>query len=188
MMMRGSVLFAVIVVSAAFGFAKAADPAFKKVSKTISLGAYEPRDLVSFKGVKVSKRIVQDLERLLAAAQKDGLSLKVVSGYRSYSYQKNVFDRYVTKERAKNPKLSRQAAEDLANTYSARPGHSEHQLGTVVDILSSENNYSFSVTPDLKYVGWFEKNASKFNFVISYPKGGTEYIYEPWHLRWYPPA
>ncbi len=180
-------LLTVIVVSAVLGSAKAADPAFKKVSKTVSLGKYTPHDLITFKEVQVSKRIVQDLERLLEAAHKDGLTLKVVSGYRSYSYQESVFNRWTNQELTKNPKLSRKAAEELANTYSARPGHSEHQLGTVVDVLSSENNYTFTSDPHLKYVGWLEKNAPKFNFTISYPKGGTEYVYEPWHIRWYPP-
>ncbi len=142
-------LLSVIVVSAALGSSKAADPACKSVSKTVSLGKYTPHDLVSFKGVQVSKRIVQDLERLLEAAKKDGLTLKVVSGYRSYSYQENVFSRWTDKELAKNPKLSRRAAQELANTYSARPGHSEHQLGTVVDVLSAENNYSFNLIQSL---------------------------------------
>jgi D-alanyl-D-alanine carboxypeptidase len=174
--------------SAVFGNTKAADPAFKKVNKAISLGEYTPTDLVTYNGVMLSKRIVHDLDRLLAAAKKDGLTLKVVSGYRSYIYQKEVFARWSKKEQSKNTKLSCAEAEKRANAYSARPGHSEHQLGTVVDILSSENNFSFTITPSLKYVTWLEKNASKYNFTISYPKGGTEYVYEPWHLRWYPPS
>ena len=186
-MLRVAIL-TVTIVSAVLGYAKAADPALKKVTKTLSLGSYTPNDLVTFRGIRVSKRIVRDLECLLEAAKKDGLTLKVVSGYRSYSYQVNVFNSWTNKELAKNPKLTRKAAEELANTYSARPGHSEHQLGTVVDVLSSENNYSFILDPNLKYVGWLEKNASKYNFIISYPKGGTEYVYEPWHIRWYPPT
>ncbi len=186
--MLTKILFTVIVVSAVLGYTEAADPALKKVSKTISLGDYAPHDLVTFNGVQVSKRIVQDLQRLLDAAKKDGLTLKVVSGYRGYDYQKTVFTRWVDQERTKNTKLTRAQAEELANTYSARPGHSEHQLGTVVDVLSSENNFTFTLDPKLKYVGWLEKNAPKFNFKISYPKGGTEYVYEPWHLRWYPLA
>lgn len=175
------------VVSAALGNTEAADTAYKVVTKTISLGSYIPEDLGIFRDVEVSKRIMPDLKRLLEAAKKDGLTLKVVSGYRSYEYQKTVFKRWTEREKKKNPKLTDKEAEELANTYSARPGHSEHQLGTVVDILSSENNYKFALSPQLNYVGWLEKNAPKFNFKISYPKGGTEYVYEPWHLRWYPP-
>ena len=56
-----------------------------------------------------------------------------------------------------------------------------------IDILSSENNFQFSSDQKLKYVSWLEKNAPKFNFTISFPKDGKEYVYEPWHIRWYPP-
>jgi len=183
-----SCLIAVTLVSSIYTQGKGHDPAFKKVSKKISLGTYTPKDLISFQGVKVSQRIVRDLERLLSAAQKDGVTLKVISGYRSYEYQKDLFNRYIKNERAKNPKLTQTSAAHIVNTYSAKPGHSEHQLGTTVDVLSAENNYAFTVTPELKYIVWLEKHASKFNFVISYPKDGTEYIYEPWHIRWYPPS
>jgi LAS superfamily LD-carboxypeptidase LdcB len=180
-------LFIIFVVSAALGNTEAADNAYKVVTKTVSLGTYTPQDIAVFRGVEMSTRIMADLKSLLEAAKKDGLTLKVVSGYRSYEYQKIVFNRWKEQEKQKNPKLTDKAATEIANTYSARPGHSEHQLGTAVDILSSENNYKFSLNPELKYVGWLEKNASRFNFKISYPKGGTEYVYEPWHLRWYPP-
>ena len=175
------------VVSAALGVTEAADPAFKKVSKTVSLGKYAPDDIGTFRGVKVSKRVIPDLKKLIAAAKKDGITLKVKSGYRSYDHQIKTFKRWTEREMRKNKKLSREEAEVIANTYSAKPGHSEHQLGTVVDILSSESNYKFSSDPKLKYSTWLEKNAPKFNFTISFPKGNKEYVYEPWHIRWFPP-
>ena len=162
------------------------DPAFKVVNKEVSLGTYIPADIVTFKEVKMSKRIVADLKNLIEAARKDGLTLKPVSGYRSYKYQIGTFKRWTEREMKRNPRLTRKEAEELANTYSAKSGHSEHQLGTVVDLLSSENGYKFSITSDLKYVGWLEKNAEKFNFRISHHKNQTQFIYEPWHLRWYP--
>ncbi len=163
------------------------DPAFKVVNKQVSLGKYAPTDIVTFKEVKMSERIVPDLKKLIEAARKDGLTLKPVSGYRSYKYQIGTFKRWTEREMKGNPKLTRKKAEELANTYSAKAGHSEHQLGTVVDVLSSENGYKFRVTSDLKYVGWLEKNAEKFNFKISHHKDQTQFVYEPWHLRWYPP-
>ncbi len=167
-------------------YAQQSDPTYKKVSKTISLGEYAPQDIVMFMGKPISKRIVPDLKRLIKAAKQDGLTLKPVSGYRSYSHQVKTFKRWTDRELKKNPRLTRKQAEAIANTYSARPGHSEHQLGTTVDILSSENNYKFSSDQKLKYVSWLEKNAGRFNFKISFPKDGTEYVYEPWHIRWYP--
>lgn len=173
---------------AVFGniFSAMQDPAYYIVNKKTSLGNYEPKDLVKFNGINVSKRIVKDLEKLIAAAQKDGLKLKVVSGYRSYSKQVSTFNYWINKELEKHPAWSRQQAEQEANTYSAKPGHSEHQLGTTVDILSSENNYKFSSEISLKYINWIENNCQKYNFKISYPKTQSEYVYEPWHLRWYP--
>ncbi len=185
-MMRRFVI-CLTVVSAVLGVTKAADPAFKKVSKTVSLGKYTPKGIVKFNGVSVSKRIIPDLEKLIAAAKKDRLTLKVKSGYRSYDYQVKTFNSWTENERKKNPKLTRKEAEGIANTYSARPGHSEHQLGTTVDVLSSENGFQFSSDPKLKYIAWLEKNAPKYNFTISYPRDSKEYVYEPWHLRWYPP-
>ncbi len=158
------------------------------VNKKVSLGNYAPKDLVSFQGVRVAKRIVPDLTRLLQDARKAGLTLKVVSGYRSYEKQKQVVQSWIAKEHKKNPRLTREQAQKRVDTYSARPGHSEHQLGTTVDILSAENGYQFSDDKKWKYVRWLEANAHRYNFKISYPEGSTEYQYEPWHLRWYPPT
>lgn len=163
------------------------DPAFKVVNKRVSLGAYAPSDIVTFKDVKMSKRIVPDLKRLIEAAKKDGLTLKPVSGYRSYKYQIGCFNRWVDREMKRYPELTRKQAEKKANTFSARAGHSEHQLGTTVDVLSSENGYKFSSDDKWKYVSWLAKNAERFNFKISYGKDSKEYVYEPWHIRWYPP-
>ncbi len=163
------------------------DPAFFLVSKSISLGNFVPQDLELFNDIYVSKRIIPDLSHLLESAKKDGLQLRVVSGYRSYDKQVQVFNSWVNKELKKKPRMTRSQAEEVANTYSARPGHSEHQLGTVVDVLSAENNYQFSLEPHFRYPAWLESNAHCYNFKISYGKNSTEYQYEPWHLRWYPP-
>ncbi len=163
------------------------DPAFKVVNKQVSLGKYKPNDIVTFMDVRMSKRIVPDLKRLIAAARKDSLKLKPVSGYRSYDYQIGAFKRWIEREMKRNPKWTRKQAEEKANTYSAKAGHSEHQLGTTVDVLSSENDYKFNVKPGYRYPEWLEKNAPKFNFVISHGKDSKQFVYEPWHLRWYPP-
>ena len=68
-----------------------------------------------------------------------------------------------------------------ADTYSARPGHSEHQTGLAIDVNSID--YTFLNTPECE---WLAKNAHKFGFIIRYPKGKeavTGYSYEPWHIR-----
>jgi D-alanyl-D-alanine carboxypeptidase len=169
-----------------FGSQEQVDPALFHVSKIHSLGRFIPKDLVQFGSVQVSKRIVSDLRKLLQAARRDGLQLKVVSGYRSYDRQRILFNRYVENELKKDPKISREGARKRANRYSAVAGHSEHQLGTAVDVLSAENGYSFSADKTLRHVSWLEKNAARFHFKISYPEHNKEYEYEPWHIRWFP--
>ena len=172
---------------------EAADSAFKIVNKATSLGHYVPEDLVPFYDprftcweVQISRRIIEDLCNLINAAQKAGLNLRVVSGYRSYEYQVECFERWVERQLRDNPHWTRAKAERRTNQFSAHAGHSEHQLGTVVDILSDENDYKFSTDKKWKFVGWLAENAKRFNFKISYPEDSEEFEYEPWHLRWYP--
>jgi D-alanyl-D-alanine carboxypeptidase len=165
---------------------------YTEITKQNGIGRYVPTGLVELPK-PISKRtssassvIVEDLTKLIEAAKNDGIDLKVVSGYRSYSDQENIFNDYVKNEMYRHPGMSREDAEILVNTYSARPGHSEHQLGTTVDVLSLESNYSFNINTNMKFVKWLEENSTKYNFRISYTKGNGEYNYEPWHLRWMP--
>jgi hypothetical protein len=114
------------------------------------------------------------LTLLFNDASANGISLIIRSSYRSYETQVATFESYVQNE-IKNGK-TRTQAEAAANTYSARPGHSEHQLGTTVDIRDGEGVYTY-----------LAKNAVRFGFVISYPyncQALTGYVYEPWHIRY----
>ncbi len=106
-----------------------------------------------------------------AAAKKDGKSLSICSGFRSYSLQKTLYDKYVKRD-----------GKAKADTYSARPGHSEHQTGLAFDINKASD--SFANTPEAK---WLADNCWKYGFIIRYPKGKehiTGYKYEPWHIRY----
>ena len=109
--------------------------------------------------------------KMKSDASGDGVSLKVISGYRSYSRQSTIYNNYVSKDgRAK------------ADTYSARAGHSEHQTGLAADINSLST--SFINTKEGK---WLNDNCYKYGFIIRYPKGKndiTGYMYEPWHIRY----
>jgi D-alanyl-D-alanine carboxypeptidase len=113
---------------------------------------------------------------MVAAAGKDGFSLVAVSSYRSYNAQVAAYQSNVN-----------QFGQAQADRVSAKPGHSEHQLGTTVDVSSASAGYgleSFTGTPE---AAWVAANAHRFGFVISYPAGAeaiTGYAYEPWHLRW----
>ncbi len=105
------------------------------------------------------------------AASKEGISLSIISGFRSYTKQKNIYNNYVARD-----------GREEADTYSARPGHSEHQTGLAMDINSLE--VSFEDTEEGK---WLNRNCSQFGFVIRYPKGKSDetgYMYEPWHIRY----
>ena len=100
-----------------------------------------------------------------------GLNIWIQSGYRSYSAQKGLYDKYVNRD-----------GKDAADTYSARPGHSEHQSGYAFDLNSITD--AFASTTEGK---WVNDNAYKYGFIIRYPKGKediTGYKYESWHLRY----
>lgn len=109
--------------------------------------------------------------KMQAAAKADGMNLTICSGYRSYSYQSQLYNSYVARD-----------GKAKADTYSARPGHSEHQSGLAADI-----NYAgdwFNSTPEAK---WLAANCYKYGFIIRYPYGKddiTGYKYESWHVRY----
>lgn len=114
------------------------------------------------------------LTLLFNDASANGITLTVRSSYRSYETQVTTFESYVQNEIASGK--TRAQAEAAANTYSARPGHSEHQLGTTIDVKDGERVYDY-----------IAKNAVTFGFIVSYPyncKAFTGYVYEPWHIRY----
>ena len=97
--------------------------------------------------------------------------LWISSGYRSYWDQKSIYNNYVSRDGQAN-----------ADTYSARPGHSEHQTGLAFDLNTIDD--SFSNTYEGK---WVHDNCYRFGLILRYPKGKeniTGYIYESWHLRY----
>ncbi|PIE97762.1 MAG: peptidase M15 [Treponema sp.] len=111
------------------------------------------------------------LEKMAKAAKAEGVILIASSGYRSYDYQQEVFARH-----CKN------SGKEAALKFSARPGASQHQLGTAVDFGSIRNSYA-----DTKAGKWLKKNASKYGWSLSYPKGYetiTGYQWECWHFRY----
>ncbi|MBR5295534.1 MAG: M15 family metallopeptidase [Clostridia bacterium] len=114
-------------------------------------------------------------DEMKLAAANEGHTLNIRSGYRSYERQEYLFNNY-----AKNDGL-----ED-ALTYSARPGHSEHQTGLGIDINTAST--SESKLPTMKpSLDWLNENAYKYGFVLRYPDGKsgiTGYIFEPWHYRY----
>lgn len=134
------------------------------VNKTYSLPkTYNPGGLTD--------EFMDAFYEMQSAASLDGISLFVASGFRDYDYQVDLYNAYVKKD-----------GKEAADTYSARPGYSEHQTGLAADINAADS--SFEDTPEAI---WLDKNCYKYGFVIRFPKGKeayTGYTYEPWHLRY----
>lgn len=126
--------------------------------------------------MQINKTSEPAFVELFTSAQNDGVTLVFGSGYRSGSTQKQFYESYKVRDGQK-----------LADTYSARPGHSEHQTGFSADIDSPNGichlEICWETTPEGQ---WIKNNAHKFGFIIRYPKDKqniTGYQYEPWHIR-----
>lgn len=128
---------------------------------------------------------VQAWEMLHEAAVRDEIELDIFSGYRDYAYQIQVYRQEVARR------------EDNADLYVAMPGHSEHQLGTAFDVVwPGVALGALDPRNELLYA-WLEDHSHQYGFVLSYPLKSidvwpfsnrflpviTEYIYEPWHIR-----
>ncbi|SHI17592.1 D-alanyl-D-alanine carboxypeptidase [Sporobacter termitidis DSM 10068] len=168
------------------GAAEAPDSVLFIANKTHPLpSGFVPKELVTpdvpFKGSAEVRQLRRDaaaaLEQMFDAAQKDGIKLYGVSGYRSYDRQQSVFAASVKSH----------GSEVEANQFSARPGESEHQTGLAIDITGAgvgALTQAFGNTPEGK---WVRDNADKFGFILRYPEGKasvTGYAYEPWHIRY----
>lgn len=136
---------------------------------------YVPEDLVSipsFPNLLLRKVAIEDFEALLAKASLDGVFLTPYSTYRSYDYQDGLYKKYLNDDPV-----------EVVDTYSARPGHSEHQTGLAIDIKSNSHWYSLT---DADYQ-WMQENSYQYGFIIRYPKDHsfiTGYKEEPWHIRY----
>lgn len=143
--------------------------------------SYEPKNLVKLvkndlyainkDNLSLRPEAYQALDRLAAAAKKDGVTLTVSSTYRSYEYQKNLFNYWVSVDGLEE-----------AERESARPGTSQHQLGFALDFAPVDD--AFDKTPGGK---WVYANAAKYGWSLSFPQGYEEvtgYRWECWHFRY----
>lgn len=125
----------------------------------------------------LTREAADALNKLALDAQSEGHEIVVTTAYRSYNLQNYLYNKYVEKD-----------GQALADTYSARPGTSEHQTGLAVDVSSPSVNYeltrAYGETAEGK---WLAENSWKYGFIIRYQEGKehvTGYTYEPWHLRY----
>ena len=111
------------------------------------------------------------LKKMFADASAQGLDLFVISSYRSYNYQKEVYAGW------------KKMYGSNADLVSARPGHSEHQLGLAVDLNACD--YSFADTAEGR---WLREHCAEYGYILRYPsneaRAYTGYSYEPWHIRY----
>lgn len=149
--------------------------------KHTASSSYVPKDLVSLKknslfdlnkaGMKIRPEAYSALNEMAQAALNDGIRLLVSSAYRSYSYQENLFNYWVSVDGLEE-----------AERESSRPGTSQHQLGTAVDFGSISDDF------DKTQMGqWIYKNAADYGWSLSFPKGYedvTGYRWECWHFRY----
>lgn len=139
---------------------------------------YTPTDLVTVFGATISSVAKSDFTAMNSAALADSIDFSIVSSYRSYASQNNIYNNYVVSYG--------QASTD---TFSARPGYSEHQTGLTLDLGSNTNlkcnlDTCFNTTVEGK---WLTSHASEYGFVLRYPVDKqqiTGYRYEPWHFRY----
>jgi len=147
------------------------------VNKYYALSAdYVPEDLVALpSGKKATRETAEAYAAMDAAAKEAGCRLYATSAYRTYEYQNTLYNNY----------LKRDGDVALVDTYSARPGHSEHQTGMAIDLLGS-----FGVLRDFKDTpegAWVKENCYKYGFIIRYQADNenyTGYQDEPWHIRY----
>ncbi len=151
-----------------------------KVARRYAPGDLVPVGRAGIRGAGVVRKfIIRDLRRLARAAREAGAPIAVQSAYRSYATQEAVFASWV-----------RQVGYERALQVSARPGHSEHQLGTALDLRSANSArapWDYQDWGRTAAGRWLKRNAWRYGFVLSYPAGRSTiscYDYEPWHWRY----
>ena len=157
------------------------------VNKTHGLDdSYEPADLKSVSQTaddraaryqNLRAEAADAFDQLTQEASEEGLTIVLTTGYRPYSYQKQLYDTYLKSN-----------GNTWTEHYSAEPGHSEHQTGLAADVSSPSADYELKAEfADTAEGKWLAQNAHRFGFIIRYPDGRediTGYKYEPWHIRY----
>ncbi|MCW2288627.1 D-Ala-D-Ala carboxypeptidase [Leucobacter luti] len=118
-------------------------------------------------------------ESLIAAAAEAGHSVRIISAYRDYATQVGLYSGYVARD-----------GREAADTYSARPGHSEHQTGLVIDLDDHGDCYLAACFGETPAGAWLAEHAAAHGFIVRYPTGKeavTGFMPEPWHFRYVGP-
>ena len=152
-------------------------------NKWNSLNDYVPVNLVTIKSMhgtssksnqKLDKECYDAFIEMYNAAKEKDINFYIASGYRAHDTQVDVYNRYLQTD-----------SQARVDTYSSRPGFSDHQTGLACDILSGK--YDFDSFENSSACTWLKKNAHKYGFILRFPKDKTEltgYMYESWHYRY----
>ncbi len=166
-----------VLVNKQYHLAESYAPKDLKVVKRYVEGVGDPSQ-----GTNAMRKVAAEaLDMMLDAALAQGYDMKVRTGYRSYTYQQNLFNSY-----------ARNHGEIEANKYSAKAGESEHQTGLACDLGAASQGYElrddFGNSPEGK---WIKEHCCEYGFILRYIDGTldtvgkhTGYIYEAWHVRY----
>ena len=141
---------------------------------------FEPQNLKAInskyrtKYLEMTEEAATAFNNMAKDAEEQGYSIIAISTYRTYEYQENLYNKYAQTDGTKK-----------ADTYSARPGHSEHHTALAVDIKNATKAYTkFGETKEFE---WMKENAHKYGYILRYTKENefiTGYSNEPWHYRY----
>lgn len=127
----------------------------------------------SYDNMQMEATAYEHFKQMVDAAKNDGIKLYNISSYRGYSTQNYLYNNYVNN-----------SGKEAADTFSARPGYSEHQTGLATDINTANSSDHFENTKEYQ---WLINNSYKYGFILRYPQSKeyiTGYKFEPWHYRY----
>lgn len=138
------------------------------------------KEAVAGSGINLDYRVASYYQAMYDAAQEDNITLKPVSGYRSYDHQKKNFEARI--QTYIDSGMTREEATVEAAKIIMVPGSSEHNAGLAMDICSLAESFE-----NTKEFVWLSENAADYGFILRYPKNKTDITkvtYEPWHYRY----
>lgn len=144
---------------------------YKLDKNFVPLNPYKSVPSSGFASDPLDKDAYNAWNEMLSDSKAIGLNLWAQSGYRSYSYQSDLYNSYVKRK-----------GKAAADTSSARPGNSEHQTGLAFDLNTITTGFK-----DTKEGIWIANNCYLYGYILRYPEGSTSetgYIFEPWHIRY----
>jgi|TARA_B100001093_G_scaffold507203_1_gene567369 hypothetical protein len=164
---------------------------FKNYDPLILIGKGTPKLVGS--SFTILPEVKLALEKMTKAAKNDGIEIKVVSAYRSYDRQKDIWNSKFI--RFEKQGFKNRAIVDQIIKYSTIPGTSRHHWGTDIDIIDGSHKDNGDLLVTKKFLGngpfnklrkWMETNAEKFGFLKPYNQDPERkgFLYEPWHYSY----